>query len=181
MATIETIEKVEDVRNFAAKINEELDHCGNGGPTPRDSLDGVLENYATRCVRLNEQIRAWARDVFCGRIAFDESMEEAWVKAGVSLRNRSHEMLRQARQNLQNCRDPSNLNKLDDAVGLIAGLLDGWVSPHLSVSPAARMPKLPDDQVEAARKKISSLPPLPADWNPADPRLKINDRTIRNT
>jgi hypothetical protein len=179
MANIEIIQRVEDVRGFAAKLNEELDRCNNGEGTVCVSLDASLEYYAARCCRLYDQIRAWARDVFCGRVAFDESMEEAWVKAGVSLKNRSVEMLKHAHQSEDGCWELSSLLQLEDAVAKLSGLLDGWIRPTLSVGPGARHWKLGNDQLEAIRGKVAQLPG-PNDWPAEDARHNSLDRKASN-
>jgi hypothetical protein len=71
----------------------------------------------------------------------------------------------------------------DSHVALHAGLWDldrllkGWVTPKLAVGPSAKRWRYPDQAAtEEGRRRVASLPPLPADWQPVDPRLRAPDR-----
>ena len=52
-------------------------------------------------------------------------------------------------------------------------LLKGWVSPKLAVGPAAKRWRYPEQAAtEEGQRRVASLPPLPANWEPDDPQLR---------
>ena len=181
MEAVEVIHDANEVRAYAAKLNAELDRCDNGEGMECASLDASLEHYAARCCRLSEQIRLWGRDVFAGRVAFEESVEEAWIKAGVDLNNRAVEMLEPASQAEIPCYDLPGANKLGTALLTLYRLLDGWVSPRLSVGPAARQSSKLVDRAEEVRQKMKTLAPLPKEWMPSDARQQSVYRKTSKT
>jgi hypothetical protein len=56
------------------------------------------------------------------------------------------------------------------AVFKLDQFLRGWVTPQLAVSPSARLrhDQTPE-KFESSLRRLESLPPLPENWEPADP------------
>lgn len=159
------------VRGFADDLNARLSRCDNGEGMECATLDDSFRHYATVCRELRENIRRWGRAVFAGRVAFDPEVERVWLTEAKALSNRAVLLLSDGRRAGDNC-----CWALDGRVALQAALYElndlitDWVTPQRSVGPAARL-GLPLDPAaaEEAQRRLDALPPLPSDWQPADP------------
>ena len=170
METTEPIKDAEGVRRFAAILNADLDHCDNGEGMECASLEASLGRYACLCSMLSEHIKRWGQEVFTGHTSYQQSVDEAWFEAGVALNNRAVEMLERAQLMEIVCYDLAAADKLRSALFGLYQLLDGWVSPHLSIGPSARQAHQSLNNIEAVRNNIAELRPLPQGWLPTDAR-----------
>jgi len=159
----------QQVRDYAAGVNAELDRCDNGEGGFCDMMDQALELYASRCCTFTNDVRRWARDVFAGRVAFDPGAEQLWKAELVQLYERATKVASMGGEIEEPCFQLSGLNKLRAALWGMNQLITGWVTPRLSVAPAARQ-GFPADLADEARRRIATLPPLPAAGPPPDGR-----------
>jgi len=169
MDTTKPIRKVEDILDFTASLNLQLDRCDNGEGMECSSMDASLERYANCCCEMTQQVKRWGRDVFAGRIPYEQAADDAWFHASVTLNNRAVELHDRAQGMEIPCYDFSGLNKLRAALYGLYPLLDGWVSPRRSVGPSARQ-ATKSAGMETVQKRITELRPLPKGWVPADVR-----------
>jgi hypothetical protein len=158
---------VKQVEDFAANLNARLDRCTNGEGNQCETIDVVLNCYAECCCRFAEEVRRWARDIFAGRVAFDPISEELWKAELVRLYDRAYKVWSLGRQAKIPCYVLDGQCKLESALFNLGELISGWVTPRLAVGPSARQafPSNPG-AAEEVRRRIASLPPLPADWRP---------------
>lgn len=176
MTTFDLVE----VRNFAADLDARMVRCDNGEGMECASLDDALRHYATLCCHFREGVRQWGRAVFAGRVAFDPEVESVWLNEGKQLYARAVEMLAYGQNAEVPCYILDGQAVLRSALWDLAQLLGGWVTPKLAVGPSARHRVAhPPAALEEARERIAALPPLPADWQPSDPRQQNQFRRLR--
>ncbi|HEX4793707.1 MAG TPA: hypothetical protein VH370_07950 [Humisphaera sp.] len=164
------------VRDFAAGVNAELDQCENGEGAQCRTIDATLSYCAERCGKFIEEVRKWGRDVFAGRVAFDPAAEQLWKAELSQLYLRAINLLTLGNQAEQSCFVLDGKRKLESSLWNVHQLLDGWVTPKLSVGPSARQKVVFTD---ADRRRIESLPSLPADWTPDDPHQAAQLRRFK--
>jgi hypothetical protein len=170
-----------EVREFAADLNARLNQCDNSEGMECNNLDGALRHYATLCCEFQEGIRQWGRAVFAGRVAFDPKVEKIWVEEGIRLYSRAIEMLAYGEQAEVPCYVLDGKNALRSALLGLHQLFNKWVTPKLAVGPSARNgTSVTSPIAEEIAKRLSELPPLPADWKPADPRQQWQFKRLRN-
>lgn len=176
MTTFDLVE----VRNFTAELGARMNRCDNGEGMECASLDDALRHYAALCCQFREGVRQWGQAVFAGRVAFDPAVESVWLTEGVQLYARAIEMLAYGQKAEVPCYVLEGQAVLQSALWELGRLLGGWVAPKVAVGPAARQ-GLPSsaDTAEETRKRIESLPPLPADWQPADLRQRGQFKKLR--
>jgi hypothetical protein len=169
-----------EVRGFAADLDARMDRCDNGEGMECANVDDTLRHYAALCCEFRESVRQWGRAVFAGRVAFDPKVEQVWLDEGVRLYSRAVEMVAYGQKAEVPCYLLDGQAVLQSALWNLYKLLKGWVSPKLAVGPSARQ-GLTLDPVAAAetRQRIESLPPLPANWEPADPRQQRQYKKLR--
>jgi hypothetical protein len=133
------------------------------------SLDDTMRYYAGLCHELREKVRQWGREVFAGRVAFDPEVEKVWLDEIFRIYGTSVEAMAYGRAAEEECFILEGAQALRAALWDLECLLQNWRSPTLSVSPSARLglPLQPTAAL-AARRRIESLPPLPANWQPID-------------
>jgi hypothetical protein len=171
-----------EVRGFAADLDARMNRCDNGEGMECANLDDTLRHYATLCCEFREGVRQWGRAVFAGRVAFDPEVERVWLDEGCRLYSRAVETLAygQKAEAEGPCYLLDGQAVLQAALWDLYQLLEGWVTPKLAVGPSARQGlALTPAAAEEARRRIDSLPPLPADWQPADPRQQRQFKMLR--
>lgn len=169
-----------EVRNFAVDLESRLNRCDNGEGMECASLDDTLRHYASLCCEFRECVRHWGRAVFAGRVAFDPAVEQIWQTEGVRLYSRAVEMLAYGQQAEVPCYMLDAQAILQSALFDLDQLLRKWVTPQLAVGPAARQKlEATPSTSEEVQRRIQSLPPLPAEWQPADPKQQSQFRRLR--
>jgi hypothetical protein len=171
-----------EVRGFTADLDARMDRCDNGEGMECATLDDTLRHYADLSRGFCDQVRRWADAVFAGQVAFDPEVERLWREEGSRLYSRAMEMWKQGQRADGSCFTLEGHLLLQAALWELDRLLKGWVTPKRSVSPAARRGLTLDPvAAEEVRRRIASLPPLPADWQPADPRQQALYRKLRRS
>jgi hypothetical protein len=173
-----------EVRTFAASLDARMERCDNGEGMECATLDATLRHYAALCCEFREGVRQWGRAVFAGRVAFDPEVERVLRSEGWRLCDRAVELLVSGDRAEVPCYVLDGQVILRSALWDLYHLLNGWVTPKLSVGPAARQAAtLASDPaaIAEARARIASLPPLPADWQPDDPRQQRRYRRLRTS
>lgn len=170
------------VRDFTADIMDQMSRCEPAGGMECAKMDALLRRYAELCQDFRGHVREWGHAVFSGRVNFDPEVERLWREEG----SRVHSQVTWAWQCGQAAeREGFILEELDGlraAIDELGRLLQGWVTPGLAVGPAARRWRYPDQAAtEEERRRVASLPPLPADWEPDDPQQRVLYRKIRRS
>jgi hypothetical protein len=171
-----------EVRDFTADIDARMDRCDNGEEMECTTEDIALRRYAEFCCELRDGLRRWGQAVFSGRVAFDPEVERDLLDAARRLYSRALDAYTRGRQSEAPCYTLENLDTLAAALWDLDRLLKGWVTPQLAVGPAAKRWQYPDQAAtEAERQRVASLPPLPDDWEPDDPRQRALYRKLRRS
>jgi hypothetical protein len=171
-----------EVRGFAADLDARMDRCDNGGGTECATLDAALRHYAELCCEFREGVREWGREVFSGRVEFNPEVDRAWRDEGWRLLGRAMDLWRRSRMASGRCSNLDGRALLQSALWDLERLLKGWVTPKLAVGPAARQTQALDSAaIEEVRRRVASLPPLPEDWEPDDPRQRAAYRESRTS
>jgi hypothetical protein len=170
-----------EVRVFAADLNTRMQRCDNGEGMECATLEADLRFYANLCCEFSGQIRQWGRAVFYGCVEFDSEVERVLKEEGRRLRSRAMESLDRGQK--AECYILDEHDRLQSALWDLDRLLKNWVTPKPAVGPSARQvhANLDPAVVEEGRRRIESLPPLPADWQPDDPRQQAMYRKLRNS
>jgi len=128
-----------EVQDFAANVNRQLTECENGEGMECANIDHTLSCCAENCCGFTEKVRKWARDVFAGRVVFDPAVEQLWKAEAMQLYTRAFNLLEYGGQAESECYALNGKVKLQAALFRLRNLLDGWVTPKLSVGPSARL------------------------------------------
>ena len=166
-----------EVRDYAANLHDTVSRCVNGEGMECATLDAALRHHATLCCDLREGVRAWGREVFAGRVAFDPEVEALWLDQCGWLYARAADLYAYAGTAEVPCYTLEGRAALGTALLGLWQLLQGWVTPKRSVGPAARL-GLPSS--EGVSRKVQSLPPPPNEWKPADPQQSARFRWLLN-
>lgn len=160
-------------RRFTADLLDRVRRNGHPEGTEAADLDARVGWHTRRCRELRDDINRWAGEIFAGRAEFDQTDEDV-------LKAEAHRRLRAASEAAAAGRAgaAAGLADLHAQVADFDFLLRNWVSPQLAVRPAARVviPEAADRQI---RERIAALPPLPADWQPADPEQRARFERLR--
>jgi len=160
-----------DVRRFTADLDARMDQCDNGEGMECANLDGTLRHFAGLCHEFYERVRQWGQAIFYGKAAFDPEVEKLWLNEGTELFRRASDLWAYGKENQGECFVLQNGAALGSALWQLERLLTGWVPPKLAVAPLARQgAALTLAGREEVQKRVDALPPLPASWQPADPR-----------
>ena len=137
-----------EVREFTATIDARLKQCDNGEGTACATLEESLQHYAGLCDEFREGVRAWGRAVFSGHVVFDPEVErlvlvegkrlldQAVAKADhASVMESDHAQLTESGC----CYVLDGLPALRSSLRKLSQFFDPWVTPGLSVGPAARV------------------------------------------
>ncbi|MGP0063309.1 MAG: hypothetical protein ACLQGP_06855 [Isosphaeraceae bacterium] len=171
-----------EVRGFAADLDARMLRCDNGEGMECATLDDTLWLYAELCGEFREGVREWAREVFAGRVEFDPAVERAWLEECQRLLGRAMDLWRGGQQAKVPCFTLDSLPLLQSAIWDLDRLLKGWVTPKLAVGPAPRQTQTLDPAaIEEVRRRVASLPSLPEDWEPDDPRQRVEYRKSRTS
>ena len=164
-----TLFDLSEIRSFTADLSNRMDRCDNGEGMDCEIVDDSMRHYASLCREFRENIRSWGQEVFAGRVAFDAEVQKAFQTTGKNLYSRALETFEFGRQAQTPCYEILGFALRDMSI-----LMSGWVTPALAVGPSARQGLVlePDAAAEAMRR-IESLPPYPADWQPADLRQQM--------
>ena len=168
-----------EVREFAADLDARMDRCDNGEGMECANLENSLRHYAKTCCEFREKVIQWARAVFTGRAALDMDDEVMLLEKGAGLYHRAVALLAYAEET---CFVVDASAELRSALWELYLMFQEWVTPRLAVGPSARQ-GLPLDPAaaEMARQRIKSLPPLPANWQPEDPRQQTMYRKLKTS
>jgi hypothetical protein len=162
-----------EVRGFAADLDLGMDQCDNGDGTGCATLDAALRSCADLCREFCDQVRRWGDAVFSGRVAFDPEVERVLKEEGQRLYARALEISNDGRMAGSSPESVEGNQSLQAALWDLDRLLKGWVTPQRAVGPAARQWLIPGSAAtEEGRQRVASLPPLPENWQPSDPRLQ---------
>ncbi len=169
-----------EVRRFAADLDARMERCDNGEGMECSNLDGTLRHYARLCCEFSEQVRQWGRSVFAGQVAFDPAVEQIWLEGAIRLYRRASELWAYGQEKEGVCFVLEGGAALGSALWVLERMVVHWVTPKRAVAPLARQ-GLSSTQAakEETRKRVEALPPLPADWQPADPRQQVRFRQLR--
>ncbi|MGH7138473.1 MAG: hypothetical protein ACREHD_22205 [Pirellulales bacterium] len=169
-----------EVRDFAADLGARMDRCDNGEGMECASLDGTLRHYANLCCEFCERARQWGRAIFAGQAAFDPDVERIWLDEGVRLYRRASELWAYGQDLQGECFVLEGGASLGSALWRLERLLNDWITPKQAVAPLARLgvTNNPAD-VEKVQQQINALAPLPADWQPSDPRQRARYKLLR--
>lgn len=171
------------VRAFVSDVDARLDRCDNGEGLMCANLDDTLRHYARVCCEYREAVRHWGREVFAGRAAFDPEVETELLAHGEALYHRAQNLFAYGEEMADGpCYALEGRATLRAALLGVYELLTKWVTPALSVGPSARGALvLAPEVVAAMRARLAALPPLPADWQPADARQRRQFKKLRNS
>lgn len=169
-----------ELRGFAADLDARMNRCDNGEGMECASLDDALRHYASLCCEYRERVRQWGRAVFTGRVAFDPDVESLWLDEGLKLYSRAVGLLAYGQSAEVPCYILDGQAVLRSALWELSQILSHWVTPKLAVGPSARQGlAATPTTAEEIRRRIAALPPLPADWQPADPVQQAQLKRIR--
>lgn len=170
-----------EVRRFTDALDARMNECDNGEGMDCANLDGSLRHYAGLCFEFCENVRQWGRAVFYGQVAFDSAVEELWLDEGVELYRRASQLWSYGQNQQGECFILDNGAALGSSLWQLERLLRGWVSPKPATSSLARngVTGTPAAK-EQIQKNIDALQPLPADWQPIDPRRRPLFNKVRN-
>jgi len=156
-----------EVRGFAADLDAQMDRCDSGDGMECATLDAALLRYADLCRRFRDAVRQWGRAVFAGRVPYDPEVERAWLDVAVPLFKRATGMWQHGQESEGQCYILEGRIFLQAALWDLYRLLTGWVTPKLAVGPSARQGSIPNSlATDRVRRRVASLPPLPANWQP---------------
>lgn len=169
-----------EVRRFTADLDARLNQCDNGEGMECANLDGMLRLYAVLCCEFCERVRQWGRAIFYRQAAFDPEVEKLWLAEGLELYRRASDLWAYGQEMQGECFVLNNGAALGSALWRLERLLMTWVSPKPAVAPLARHGvALTQATKEEAQKRVDALSPLPADWQPTDPRRQNLFRKLR--
>jgi hypothetical protein len=170
-----------DVRRFTADLNARMDKCDNGEGMECANLDGTLRHYAELCCEFCQRVRAWGRAIFYGHAALDPEVEKLWFDEGIQLYRRASELWAYGREREGECFVLEHGAALGAALWQLQRLMSTWVTPKLAIAPGARngFGSMTQAAKEEVQKRIDALPPLPADWQPSDPRRRALFRKLQ--
>ncbi|MGP0067542.1 MAG: hypothetical protein ACLQGP_28600 [Isosphaeraceae bacterium] len=169
-----------EVQGFTADIHARMNRPNNGEGSECTALDADLRRYTELCREFCNQVRQWGLAVFCGRVELDPEVEEVLKVDGRRLYSRATEVLRFSQGAETSCYRLDEQAHLEDALRDLDQLVNRWITPKLSVGPSARLWMIPgiaatEDEIE----QVASLPPLPIDWQSAEPRQQERPRKLR--
>ena len=156
------------VRGYTKDLEDKIRQCDNGEGMRCADLDDRIDHYVKLFEQVRENIDRWARAVFTGRIEFDQEVEGAFLAQIDLLLDRANPVAAHGRQMNGWCCELHGPNLLHHHMADLYYLRENWASPRLSVSPAPRVQLSQATEQEIA-KRLETLSPLPADWQPSDP------------
>lgn len=156
------------VRRFTDVLRDDAARCGNGEGLECGNLEAKISHFVGLCEQLREMVNHWARLVFEGRIESEPEVEQLLHGAVVSLLDQVRGVAERGEEFDGPCYYLEGLPHLQRWVQDLDYLANHWRTPKLAASPGPRAP-LTDTAVAEGLKTIKTMPPLPADWQPATP------------
>lgn len=172
-----------EVRDFAADRDARLARHASAESMGGPGLDDIVRDDAELCRDYCDPIKRWGDAVYGGRTKFEVEAERMLKDGGERLYARAHEIVEAASQSatITSCPSEAHL-ALPTALAELDRLLRGWVTPSLAVGPSAKRWRYPEQSAtEEEIQHVASLPPLPANWQPVDPRLPVPRRKPRTS
>ena len=168
------------IQDFVASLDARMGPALNGATDSQAALDAALRDHANLCHEFTEQVRAWRQAVFSGRIEFDPEVETVILAEGARLAARAEDLWNRGAQPGPVELKLTNLSAPQPSIEWMNYLLNPWLRPKLAVGPGPRnWMYLTPEMIEEGRRRIAALPPLPADWMPADPEQRARFRKLR--
>lgn len=155
------------VRHFADDLNVRLAGCNGEGMFCSD-LDETIKCHVELCADLQANTHHWARAVFAGQVVFNPAVEAVFKDEWQRVLDNAKSVANQGRKMDDVCYKLAWLPILVYFVAEFTTKLEKWLSPRLSVGPAARV-TVSDAADAQIRERIAELEPLPKDWRPKDP------------
>jgi hypothetical protein len=149
----------QQVNAVLTPLKAKFEDCTHGEGNQCETLDKHLDCCAQIYFEVYAEVRNWARQVFSGKIAFDQEAENLW-RAEVSQIYAQAKRQWQVGKNAEvPCWDLPGQSKLETALWYLSVLLQDWVSPRLSVAPSPRVTlQLDANESAAIRKQLAELP-----------------------
>jgi hypothetical protein len=145
------------VRHFTEDLNEKVRQCETREGMVCATLEERINHYAVLCEKLLDFIREWARSIFTGQISFDKETEALLKKEATRLLGHAEDSAALGRHMNWRCFELKGLNSLHYHCADLRFLLDNWVSPNRSVSPAPRV-KLSEATEKQIMERLGKLP-----------------------
>ena len=167
------------VRRFTDDLEERVRRCENGEGMICSNLDESISHYLRLTNDLRQFVNEWARAVFTGQVAFDQTVEDLLKEEMKRLMRQAKRVAALGRAMCEMCGELNGLDPLQSNILHFDYLLDNWVSPRLAVNPAARV-TVPDEAGRQIVDNLKKLSRLPREWKPTDPvQLKLFQRHRR--
>ncbi len=126
------------VRLFTEELGKRFDRCTNGEGMLCANLEQTIDCTVTLCRELRKSVNAWARAIFEGRAECDPEVERLLKQRVEQALKDAASLSAHGRQMDRECNEIKGLHALNAQVADLGYLLDHWVSPRRSVSPAPR-------------------------------------------
>jgi len=167
------------VRSYADEVHKRLDDCMTGEGMDCADLEKRLMFFAGQCWGFIVEMRHWARDIFRGRIAYDEAAEKLWLAELEILTARAfHEWEAGAKEETE-CFELGGVAMLESALWRMGRLKSLWVTPGLASGPSARRKPSDDAPSPEVKERLKSLPPHPKEWMPRDKQQAARYKMMR--
>jgi hypothetical protein len=172
---------LDEVRSFTANLDARMAHCETHEGMECATLDDKLRHFAYLCWDYRETVRAWARAVFAGRVAYDAAADREFFEKGMTLHGQSYALWRHGEKKADGpCYILDGHDALGNALLALGEVLSNWVTPKRAVGPSARHEPVQDQaRLAAGQRAVEALSPLPADWQPIDPEQRKQYKLLR--
>ena len=121
------------VQDFVASLDARLGPDPNGGWDSHAALNVALRDHGELCHEFTEEVRAWGRSVFSGRIEFDPLVEAVVRAEGARLAARAADLEDLGLTAGSTGETSGALDSFRPAVERMNRLLNHWVRPKLAV------------------------------------------------
>jgi hypothetical protein len=149
----------EQVSATLEPLKAKFKDCAHGEGNACEKIDNQLDCCAEICFQMVQLFKQWSHGVFCGAVLFDPASEKLWQAEIVQIYLRAVKVWQSGRKAEIPCYELPGQNKLSSALWHLNWLLEQWVTPKLSVGPAARRNlKLTEEQRDLIRKQLAALP-----------------------
>ena len=106
----------------------------------------------------------------------------SWIDEAVRLYSRATVMWTHGQKSKGQCFVLEGRIFLQAALWDLYRLINGWVTPKIAVGPSARRAHATNSQVaDEIRRRVASLPPLPANWHPDNLLQQVLYRKLQKT
>ena len=161
MTTFDLVE----IRDFVAGIDSRMGPPLNGTRDDPAALAAARRNHAAICREFVATVREWRRLIFSGRIELDPAVEALVRAEAAQLAARADDLHPPGPSPEAPGPPPDDLGEFLAAVEPVRQMVRSWSTPRLAVGPGPRswMHQTPE-MIEEGRRRLATLPPLPADW-----------------